>query len=147
MGKSTKAEIHRRNVEDYYHKSPPYVTYCQIIPDAIVTDLGNIFITRDVKFVPGGCLGNERSDQRWNAFNLPLYDELLVITQRCGDTYFHRMIENVPRVVVFLDFLKRHPRIRIHAYEEDGSRLGELLCVIGLDPTDRFVTGWARAKV
>lgn len=144
----TGLKIERSTEDDYYNKSPPIATYCHVISDAIVSGVGHVY-TYNMTFVPDNTcfLDGNHSELTTKAASSPLYDELLVITQRWGTVTFHRMVEIVPRVVVFADFIKRHPNIRILAPERDGGRLSELLHAIGLNGTGRLVTGWARAKV
>jgi len=55
------------------------------------------------------------------------------------------MVEIVPRLALFVDFLKANPGIRIAA-PEVGGRLAELLEIVGLDAS-RLVTGAVRAKI
>jgi len=131
--------------QDFYEKSPPITFFCHVIHDAVVTDVGDVF-TNNLKLVPFGCSTDLTTCLPQYALAIPLYDEVFVITQHWGNSIFHRMIEIMPRVVVYRTFLRRHPDIKILAPEKDDGRLAELLQIIGLDP-GRVVTGWVRAKV
>ena len=86
------------------------------------------------------------SDLPSNANEFPLFHEVFVITQFWGDQVFHRMIEILPRLAFYLDFLKRHPNIRIISTEKAGGQLGEYLKILGLDPR-RIRLGWCRANI
>lgn len=67
----------------------------------------------------------------------PLYDELLVIMQiyawNAWMYIFHRMVESVLHVVVFLKFLKRQPGVKMLTAEGDQGQLAELFHTLGLD--------------
>jgi len=132
--------------EYVYSSTPNYVFYMHIHRDAIVTGLGDV-ITDGLKLVLYGC--NPDTSPSIPLFNnlvqIPLYNELFVISQFWGNGIFHRMIEIVPRLALHLQFLKANPEIRISA-PQVGGRLAELLEIIGLD-SSRLVTGVARAKI
>jgi len=55
------------------------------------------------------------------------------------------MVEIVPRLALFVDFLKANPDIRIVG-PQVGGRLAELVGILGLDPS-RLVTGSTRANI
>jgi len=69
-----------------------------------------------------------------------------VISQFWGSSTFHRMVEVIPRLAMCIEFLQRHPRIKIHGVESSGGRLGEVLHMFGIDPS-RLVSGVVRAKI
>jgi hypothetical protein len=80
-----------------------------------------------------------------------MVDEVFTIAQLWGSEYFHATIENLPRVAPFVEFLKRHPHIRLHvALKSNGKRIAEhvtaSLAVLGIDPK-RLVSGHIRAKI
>jgi hypothetical protein len=56
------------------------------------------------------------------------------------------MAEIVPRIVVYLDFLKANPKIQVLAPEGPGGRLGEIFKILGLNP-GRLISGVARTKI
>jgi capsular polysaccharide biosynthesis protein len=56
------------------------------------------------------------------------------------------MVEIVPRIALYLDFLKANPQIRILAPETGNGRLADLFRILGLDPW-RLVAGLSRAKI
>jgi len=76
---------------------------------------------------------------------IPLHDEVFVISQLWGTEVYHRMVDTVPRLAPFVDFLNANPEIRIVA-PQVGGRLAERLEIIGLN-SSRLVTGVVRAKV
>jgi len=135
----------RTTEQDFYEKSPPITFFCHVIHDAVMTDVGDVF-TYNLKVVPFGCSTDLNAVLPEGSIQKPLYDEVFVIAQYWGSAVFHRMIEIMPRVVVYLDFLTRHPNIKILAPEGNGGRLAQLFRIIRLDP-ERVITGWVRAKV
>jgi len=58
----------------------------------------------------------------------PVYRELFVMTQFWGQSFFHKMIEVMPRVAPYVDFLRANPGVQIHA-PEDRSQVAELCSV------------------
>ena len=56
------------------------------------------------------------------------------------------MVEIMPRIVFYREFLRDNPQIRVVAPEPPGGRLSELFRIIGVDDT-RLVVGPVRAKV
>jgi len=135
----------RTTEQDFYEKSPPITFFCHVIHDAVMTDVGDVF-TYNLKVVPFGCSTDLNAVLPEGSLQKPLYDEVFVIAQHWGGAVFHRMIEIIPRVAVYLDFLIQHPQIRILAPEGNSGRLAELFHILGLDPA-RLVTGWVRAKI
>ena len=54
-----------------------------------------------------------------------MHDEVFVMStfytqERKVKHYYHKMLEALPRIVPYLEFLKRHPLIRIHAGAASG---------------------------
>ena len=128
----------------FYTDMPPYAFYMHIHRDAIITDVGHV-ITDGLKLVLYVCDYAVEISYPSHLEKIPLYDEVFVVNQILGKQVYHRMVEIVPRLSLFVDFLKANPEIRIAAPEIDG-RLAELLEVIGLNKS-RLVTGVTRAKI
>jgi hypothetical protein len=95
------------------------------------------------------CGGDTTSSWPLNGHlsNVPVYDELYVISQYWGNAIFHRMTEVLPRLALCIDFLQKNPDVRIHAPETASShKLSELIRTFQLDPS-RLVSGVTRARV
>jgi len=92
-----------------------------------------------------GCRPNTNRNPG-NINSWPTYDEIFVVSQHWGTAVFHRMVENVPRMTMELDFLRSNPQIRIAAAEGDGGRMAEILKIFGID-SSRLVTGSIRGKI
>ena len=130
----------------HFHTSPPlFVFYVHIHHDAIVTVRGDIY-SGNLKLVLDACSAHTSSELPSDVDRMPLYNEVLVIAQHWGKGVYHRMVEIMPRVVFYREFLRDNPQIRIVAPEPPGGRLSELFRVIGVDDT-RLVVGPVRAKV
>jgi capsular polysaccharide biosynthesis protein len=63
-----------------------------------------------------------------------------------GTAIFHQMIEVVPRISMFVDFLRTHPNVRIQTVGPPSDRFSELIGMFGLDGK-RVVYGTVRAKI
>jgi len=130
----------------HFHTSPPpFVFYMHIHHDAIVTALGDVY-SGNLKLVLDACSDDTAAKVPQNVVRMPLYDEVFVIAQHWGKGMFHRMVEIMPRIVFYLEFLRDNPQIRVVAPEPPGGRLSELFRIIGVDDT-RLVVGPVRAKV
>ena len=129
----------------FYTSPPPFVFYVHILRDAIVTINGDVY-SGNLKLVLDTCRDDTRAKVPPNVYRMPLYDEVLVITQHWGRGVYHRMAEIMPRVVYFREFLRDNPQIRIVAPEKLGGRLSELLRIIGVNDTP-LVMAPVRAKV
>jgi len=128
----------------FYTNTPPYVSFMHIHRDAVVTELGDV-ITNGLKLVLYACSHDISPSIPSHLDSRLLHNEVFVTSQFWGTAVFHRMVEIVPRLVLFVDFLNANPEIRIVAPEVKG-RLAELLGIIGLD-SSRLVTGIIRAKI
>jgi len=130
----------------HFHTSPPpFVFYIHIHHDAIVTALGDMY-SGNLKLVLDACSAHTSSELPSDVERMPVYDEVLVIAQDSGRAVFHRMVEIMPRVVFYREFLRDNPQIHIVAPDPPEGRLSELFRVIGVDDT-RLVVGPVRAKV
>ena len=127
-----------------YPDKPPYVFYMHIHRDAVVTELGDV-ITDGLKLVLDTCSNDVKPSLPSRLDSIPIYNEVFVVSQFWGAAIFHRMVEIVPRLALFVDFLTANPEIRILATEANG-RLAELVKIIGLNAS-RLVAGVARAKI
>lgn len=129
---------------DFYTHQPPFAFYVYVVRDAVVTDASDVY-SGHMKLVQFGCSNNVDTRPPSNVDRIPLYDEIFPIAQYWGAANFHRMVEILPRVSLCLDFLKRHPTVKILA-PETGGRTAELMKILGLNET-RLIRGTARAKI
>ena len=80
-----------------------------------------------------------------NSFPKNNYDEVFVISQFWGSFYFHKMVEDIPRMALFVLFLQSHPSIKIHTMD-NSPRTQKIFKALGLDPA-RIVSGRMVAKI
>lgn len=129
----------------HFYISPPLeILYINILEDAVINLSGDI-ISGGIKVVPYTCSHDRIPTIPIEYLERPIYRDVFVITQFWGTTYFHKMLEVMPRIAAYLEFLRMNPNVHIHA-PEDHSKVSELLRVLGLN-TERIVTGITRAKV
>ena len=130
----------------FYHAQCCTLFYMHIYRDAIVTNVGHV-ITGKLKLVLPSCKFRKylSPSLKVDVTEIPLYDELFIITQYWGTGYFHRLVEVLPRISFCLSFLKRNPQIIILAPENRG-RLAQMLHILGLNQS-RLVRRMARAKI
>lgn len=74
----------------------------------------------------------------------PYYDEVFAMKHPPGGAFYHGMVEEMPRIAAFVQFLRLRQQVRIHATRT--GRLDEFLTAIGIDPA-RAVSGIVRAGV
>ena len=129
----------------FYTSPPPFVFHLHILRNSIVTVNGDVY-SGNLKLVLDACSSDIKAELSLDVDEIPLYDEVLIITQYWGKAVYHRMAEIMPRVVYFREFLNNNPQIRIVAPETFGGRLSELLRIIGVNNT-QLVLAPVRAKV
>ena len=134
-----------RNYPPYFYTTPPpQVFYLHVLEDVVVTSLGDV-LTGNLKLVPYSCSQDLRPGPPPGYHESPLHEEVFIMGQYWGGSFFHKMLENLPRVVPYIDFLNAHPSIKIHAAETTGYTY-DTLSFLGLDP-HRLIKGTIRAKV
>ena len=128
------------NIHRNYDLFPFYV---HRILDAFVGSTGNVH-SENVDLIPLQC--KQRSIRVMHEYkrNTERHHTVFVTSQHWGNSYFHRTIECTPRLAIFVDFLQRHPDIKIHINENsEGGKLQ--LKALGL--SNEIVTGAVHANV
>ena len=127
----------------FYTDVPRYITYIHIIQNGIVNQLGEVY-TGKYRIVPYNCKPNfEKHSKTPDASSIPLYDEVFSISQYWGNAFFHKNLEEFPKLGPYIEFLKQHLEIKIHTYEK-GEYTSAILTLLGLDPS-RLISGTIRA--
>ena len=119
------------------------LTFLHVIRNAIVGYNGDVHVA-NLKIVPQRCLQSLRPTKLRNVPN-DTKEEVFTISQFYGGAYYHAITENLSRLSLWLDFLKKNKHIQIHV----ASRIGFLQRIfksLGLDPS-RMVKGTRRAKI
>ena len=135
---------------DNFHTGPPsYTTYLHLIINGIVSTSGDVY-TNDIQFIPydTAFLPHKRPALPKDLRNIQTFDEVFVITQWFGvlGSIYHTMVDDIPRLSLYVKFLKLHPRIVIASSEPRRERVIEILKILGLNGK-RLVSGWCRAKL
>ena len=122
-----------------------HMFYIHIIPHGVVEKNGEVF-SEGISLNHMFCRDLNMLEHPTKEYaNAPLYDEVFLISHLWGEYYFHKHVEDLPRLVPYLDFLKKHPNIRIHAKETKGIT-ANMVSVLGID-ISRLVSGNLRAKI
>jgi hypothetical protein len=138
-----------------YNLSESLYSYVNIFTNASINDIGSIK-ARDgcVTVLPIACKTETRDTFLYDESDsrVHIVDEVFTIAQYWGYGYFHATIENLPRMAPFVEFLQRHPHIRLHValnsnYDRrTAEHVTASLAVLGIDPK-RLVSGHIRAKI
>ena len=74
-----------------------------------------------------------------------VYDEVFVITQYWSSAYFHWLIEALPRLILYRDFLLKYPQIKIHI-GKPSVFINSSLSMLGIEK-GRVIWGPAQASL
>jgi hypothetical protein len=129
----------------FYTDTPSYVFHLHVHSDAVVNELGDVFSGLSVLLLHT-CRDSSTKPLSTDAASRPLYDEVLTVTQHWGTSVFHQMVEVMPRIAVYVEFLQAHPKIKIHAPGSEANRMNQLVRLFGIDDR-RLIYGTVRAKV
>ncbi len=119
--------------------------FIHVLSDAIVLPEGEVLYA-DVKLHPGGCFySGAPMLTNHSASKLLFADEVFTISQRNGHAVFHMMIEDVPRIVPYVPFLRHHKQIKIHVRAKTKLTI-EMLSLLGIEK-ERLIDGYVRARI
>ena len=128
----------------FYTHLPDRVLYLHIIQDGIITVFGDI-LSGDLKLVPYSCSQDLGSSPPDGFEHAPVWNEVFVITQYWGDAFFHKMLESLPRIAPYIEFLQTNKHIKVHVAESHGyTRTSLKFLGIG---SERIISGPSRAKL
>jgi len=77
--------------------------------------------------------------------DLPSYDDVFLSTQAWGSTTYHWMMEEMPRIIPWVQFLKENPEVKIHQTGRDKTIIKNFLDLVGID-ISRLIDGKIHAK-
>src|SRR6218665_1892723 len=103
----------------FYEEQPPFSFYMYIIRDGIVTGNSDVY-SGNLKLVQYACSHEINTQPPHNVDLIPMHEEIFPIAQHWGNGNFHRMVEIIPRLSLYLDFPIRNPNIKILASETGG---------------------------
>ena len=128
----------------YYLDYPSIVFYLHIVQDAIVTKWGQV-VSHNIKIVPKSCKPDRSSTLKRGVMTSPLVKEVLVITQFWGNGFFHRMIETLPRLAPYKQFLQDNPLVKIVVPKVD-TMMKKVMAMFEVDE-ERLVVAPVRAEL
>lgn len=132
------------NLPNFYYEQPPLGFYLHIIKDCIVTPDSEVW-SGNMYLVQHTCSYRKNKRPPQNIDKIPLYDEVMAVSQYWGEGPFHGMVEVIPRLSLYIDFLRNNPQIKILASKMRG-RTAELFAILGLSK-DRIISGTCRSKL
>ena len=99
---------------EWTRTEPWEATFLHVIADGEVQVNGHVR-TEHVHFISAGCKSSFlRFLPAKNPRRVPRFDEVFVTSQYWADGFFHMSVEALPRMSLFLVFLRRHPSVKIH---------------------------------
>lgn len=138
----------------FYQRPPAFSVLLHVLVDAVIMPHGHV-IGRSgvdnsaVKLTRYSCTADADTSTM-----LPDYTSASVVHGRVlaagmisGEAYYHRLLEEIPRVAPYVDFLRRNSDVRIHVTDVDDLTVG-MLRALGIDDArGRAVSGLVRAGV
>ena len=128
------------------------LTHIHVIRNATVNNDGDVFLD-NLKIVGNRCPARYTNAKYSSTFpsssdqsRANMYNEVFTLSQYWGDSYFHILVETIPRLSPFMNFLKSNPFIKVHIYGLDPKYVLPFYTQFGLSK-ERFVFGMVRAKV
>ena len=128
------------------------LTHIHVLKEALVSQNGDVFVGNH-KVVGHRCPEKYSKNKHSTVYpaealqhKSEIYDEVFTMSQYWGGAYFHILVESLPRLPPFVQFLKDNPKIKIHIYGLYHSYLHEFFSHFDISE-DRFITGLIRARV
>jgi len=138
---------------EFYERPPGFVVLLHVLLDAVITPHGHVIgrgvHSSAVKLTRYSCkAGADVSTAMPDGTSESVvYGRVLAVAMISGEAYYHRLLEQIPRVAPYVDFLRRNPDVRIHVMDVDPLTVG-LLQVLGIDDAGgRAVSGLVHAGV
>lgn len=75
---------------------------------------------------------------------LPTHDTVYVISQFYGNSFYHTLVENFPRLLLGLDLLLNRPDVKVHA--QQSGIMSNLFSMVGIN-SEQLITGPVNARV
>ena len=130
--------------KEHYLNSPEIALYLHVLQDAIVTADSDVF-TNTIKVHPNTCGHDHSLRAKPEHKRSPLHKEVFVITQYWGNGFFHRMIETLPRLGPYKQFLQDNPSVKIVVPRVD-TMMKKVMGIFEIN-VDRLVVAPLRAEI
>lgn len=125
------------------------LSYIHIVRNAFVNHDGDVWFD-DYKILPQRCkqLNSLRKPFLGHYLTAVTYDEVFVLVQFWSDGYFHFMVENLPRLMPYFDWLLRNSQIKILMAEPKYEKnFRELISALNI-PKNRIIhNNYVNAKI
>ena len=129
---------------DFYLHYPEFVFYLSIFQDAVVTDVGHV-INDDITVIPTTCASGHVTKLSKSLMMSTLHKEVFVINQFWGNGFFHRMIETLPRLAPYKQFLQDNPSVKTAVPRVD-TMMKKVMGIFEIN-VDRLVVAPLRAEI
>lgn len=131
------------NRTNFYKMTRLPATFFHVIRDGIVIEDGDVYC-KNTRVLPQRCVQGI-SQHPGNGSDLLMVDELVSISQTFATTFYHFTVENLPRLALFVQFLKENPHVQIHVHHQPFA--SSFLNMLGINPDGRIVKGKVRARI
>ena len=117
-----------------------------MVHNALIDTNGNV-ASGNLDIVPNQCFGYKTNRQYFLSIITPFipyskHKEVFIISQNLGHDVYHSLIENLPRLAPYLDFLQNNPHIKIHTARPSLDHFA----VLGIKKS-RLITGAILADI
>ena len=132
---------------DYQHpKDNVTLTYIHVLSNATVNMEGDVIVD-DLIIIGYRCQRQSANFPRHSKqAKTIIYDEVFTMSQFWGTGYFHFLVETLPRLPPFIQFLRDNPTIKVHIFGDERPYIKPFYAQLGITE-DRFVRGLIRARV
>ena len=117
-------------------------TYFHVLRDALAVREGDVYC-RNMQIVIQRC--SQYSKHHPGRGGRRIVDEMLTTSQLNGYGFYHFTNENLPRLAMFVKFLRDHPNVKIHVHKVSFAKT--FLRMLGIDPTGRLVSGVVGGRI
>lgn len=118
--------------------------FIHFVPFGRIDQHGNVRVdTNNITIIPDQCQITEWSGHNITDWNT--HKEILVISQFWGYGVFHFAVESIPRLALYIDFLKIKTDIKIHVVNIT-QQVKNYIQLIGISEA-RLITGYWEAKI
>lgn len=128
-----------------YDKNSVIVNYLYIIENGIAGHYGDIY-SQDMFVVISRC-SQHKDDWAFTMSpeDLAIYEEVFSVAQFWASGYFHAMIEQLPRLAPYIEYLRNRPSIKIHVHSLE-TFVVQIFEYLGFEK-ERLIAGPVRAKM
>ncbi len=121
-----------------------FLSYVSVLSNVYVNTIGGVsMVDNSLTLLSAKSVNktNQRNvfERNTSLLAVAYFDEVFVTSQFWGYTYFHATIEDLPHLSLYVEFLRRHPNIRLHTalggkQERTTTHVMRSLAALGIDP-------------